>query len=193
MCRTLPLVLCLSAALTGAIRAQPTNVDILGDLAVKCLGEVPAAVDTFRLRSGTRMPFLRPYLTRHWLSRGYTVFLGDTTTVPEHRALHELRYNARSADVTYARVKGDSLMRTIELTMDHSFVSPDGKLIEESSCQNSSSDLIPSTDVARVQKDPWEETHGTIPIDRGWRTWVEPAVIGTSIAVVVYLFFSVRS
>lgn len=193
MLRTLIITLILSVVSAGPIFSQSTNVEILGSLAVKCLGEIPGAVDTFRVRPGKRMPFLRPYLTRHWLSHGYTVYVGDSTTTADRFPIHVLSYDPESANVSYERAERDSLVRTIDLTIAHSFVSPEGKLIEESRCQNTSKDMIFVKDVTRVQQDPWEESQGTIPLDRGWRVWAEPAVIGTSIAVLVYLFFSVRS
>lgn len=187
----LPLILMTAVSVRPA-PAQPTNVEILGSLAVKCLGDIPGPVDTFRVRPGARMPFLRPYLTRHWLSHGYSVFVGDSTSARDH-PMHELRYDPESADVSYERAEKDSLRRTVRLSIAHSFVTPEGRLVEESRCRDTVSDMILATDVPLVQQDPWEEAQGTIPLDRGWRTWAEPAVIGTSIAVVVYLFFSVRS
>jgi len=194
MLRSLILVAILSAFWVRPLTAQNTNMDVLGGLAVKCLGDIPGPVDTFRVNAGRRMPFLRPYLTRHWLSRGYKVFLPDSVTNFEGpNPIHELRYDAESADVSYERAERDSLRRTIRLTIAHSFISPGGRLVEEARCQDAVSDTILAKDVPLVQGDSWEETHGTVPLNRSWRTWAEPAVIGTSIAVVVYLFFSVRS
>lgn len=193
MARPLILIVLLSAAGAVRVAAQPTNVEILGSLAVKCLGDIPGPVDTFRVRSDRKMPFLRPYLTRHWLEQGYKVFVDDSSSAHGRKHLHELRYDAQSADVTYRQAERDSLRRTVRLSIAHSFVTPEGLLLEESRCQDMVSDTILATDVPLVQQDPWEEARGTLPLDRGWRTWAEPAVIGTSIAIVVYLFFSVRS
>ena len=192
MFRPLLLLILTTVLLTGPVTAQPTNVEILGSLAVKCLGDIPGSVDTFRLRSGKRMPFLRPYLTRHWLARGYKVFVEDSASGGK-KPIHELRYDPQSADVTYSRAERDSLTRTVRLSIAHSFVTPEGLLVEESLCRDTLSDTILATDVPLIQQDPWEEAQGIIPLNRGWRTWVEPTVVGASIAIVVYLFFSVRS
>lgn len=190
--KLLPALLLLFVLVLPA-GAQLTNVEVLGSLAVKCLGDVPGEVDTFRLSSGNRMPYLRPFLTRHWISRGHTVFLSDSTAVYPGQDIHEFRYDPQTAAVVYSRADRDSLVRRIELSITHSFISPQGILFDEGRCSNSASDVIGSADVARLQLDPWEETRGQVPIHRGWRSWAEPAAIGTSLAVVVYLFFSVRS
>lgn len=177
----------------SAAQTQPTNVEVLGSLAVRCLGEVPGPIDSFQVSPGNRMPYLRPFLTRHWIERGYTVFVGDSARNSLVRAIHELRYDPQSAAVNYDRFKSDSLVRNIDLTISHSLISPEGMLVDESRCSDTSSDVVRTADVVRLQQDPWEETRGEVPIDRGWRSWAEPTVIGTSLAVVVYLFFSVRS
>jgi hypothetical protein len=193
MIRMLFITSMATVVLATGVRAQATNVEVLGTLAVECLGPVPGETDTFRLLPGARMGYLRPALTQHWLEHGYTVFLDDSAKGTGPNTLHELRYEPQSAHVDYARAGKDSLRRTVDLSISHTFVSPRGILISEAHCRQSASDVVRTDDVLRLQKDPWQETHGTIPLDRGWRTWAEPTVIGTSIAVVVYLFFSVRS
>lgn len=185
------LIFLLCTLGSAPIGAQPTNVEILGRLAVGCLDDVPSSVETFSLVSGPRMPYLRPFLTRNWLDRGLVVFVGDST-VPDRR-VHSLEYRPESASVSYARARKDSLVRTVDLALSHSFLSPEGRLLSESRCREAATDMIRAGDVSRLQQDPWEETRGVVPPQRSWRTWAEPAVIGTSIAVVVYLFFSVRS
>ncbi len=190
MLRTLSL---LFAMLTGPVaqaQAQPTNVEVLGDLAVRCLADVPDDVATFRLATSNRMPYLQTSLAAYWLSNGYTVYLGDSTSAGP---LHVLRYDPESAQVKYARADHDSLRRTIDLALSHAFVSPQGLLLRGARCSETVTDLVRAADVDRLQAAPWEEARGVIPPDRGWRTWGEPLVIGSSIAAVVYLFFSVRS
>lgn len=177
----------------GLALAQPTNVEVLGNLAVECLGDVPGSVKVFRLNQGDRMPYLRPFLTRYWLSKGYTVLLEDSVGSNRDRLVHEMRYDPQSAMVTYQLAARDSLARSVDLSISHSFISPDGVLIDEARCRETYGDAIMASDVDRLQSDPWEETRAVVPLDRGWRTWAEPAAIGTSIGVVVYLFFSLRS
>ena len=193
MSRALLLALLLPVVFSPPARGQFTNVEVLGSMAVRCLGEVPATVDTFQLSPGSRMPYLRPFLTRHWISRGLTVFIGDSAVVQLGRPIHELRYDPQTANVTYDRAEGDSLVRKVDLSVTHSFISPQGILIDESRCDESVSDVIRAADAERLQPDPWTEARGQVPPVEGWRRWAEPAVIGTSIAAVVYLFFSVRS
>jgi hypothetical protein len=109
------------------------------------------------------------------------------------QAIHDLRYDPQTASVTYVRTAGDSLVRKVDLSVSHSFISPQGVLVDEARCDDSVSDIIRAADVDRLQMDQWAETRGQVPSIGGWRNWAEPAVIGTSIAAVVYLFFSVRS
>ncbi|HEX9660399.1 MAG TPA: hypothetical protein VGA18_08860 [Rhodothermales bacterium] len=193
MPRSFLLALLLPVVLSPPAWGQLTNVEVLGSMAVRCLGEVPGPVDTFQLSPGNRMPYLRPFLTRHWISRGLTVFVGDSAAVQLGRPIHELRYDPQTASVAYDRTEGDSLVRKVDLSVTHSFISPQGILVDESRCDESVSDVIRAADVERLQLDPWTEARGQPPPVEGWRSWAEPAVIGTSIAAVVYLFFSVRS
>ncbi|HUF11200.1 MAG TPA: hypothetical protein VMO47_17900 [Rhodothermales bacterium] len=193
MSRSFLLALLLPVVLSLPARGQLTNVELLGNMAVRCLGEVPGKIDTFQLSPGNRMPYLRPFLTRHWISRGLTVFIGDSAAVQLGRPIHELRYDPQTASVAYDRAEGDSLVRKVDLSVTHSFISPQGILVDESRCDESVSDVIRSADVERLQLDPWAEARGQPPPVEGWRRWAEPVVVGTSIAAVVYLFFSVRS
>src|SRR5690606_32774659 len=70
------LLLLLATAAPAA--GQTSNLALYQELAVECLGELPAGVDSLVVTSPDRMPFLRSALVSHWQQDGRAVFLPDS-------------------------------------------------------------------------------------------------------------------
>jgi len=177
--------------------AQPgprSNVDVLGDLAVGCIGDVPDTLSSFLLESSDKMPYLRPRLTSYWRERGHLVFLADSLSAAARAGeLPRLRYDPEDASVLYDPVDPSQLRRTITISIRHSLVAPSGLIMDDGRCRDEYSDTIGRSDVVLVQRDPFPETRAEIPPEGSWRTWAEPVVLGAAVGVVVYLFFTIRS
>ncbi len=192
--RLLFLTIMFAAVVPGLTYAQRSNVDILGDLAVGCIGPVATDIPAFILDPSSGMPYLRPRLTRFWRDLGKEVYLADSVAIGGlGMSLHRLRYVPEEAVVSYAPLDGGQLERTISLSISHSLVEPAGLLIDDGRCRDQFTDSISRSAVLAVERDPFPETRGEIPQEGSWRDWGEPVVLGASVAIVVYLFFSIRS
>ena len=177
--------------------AQPavkSNLDILGDLAVGCLGDVPNDLDSFILESGERMRYLQPRLTEYWRSEGKQVFLADSAAglVPPE-SLHRLNQNPEEGFVSYLAGDGDKLTRMVSFSVAFQLLAPTGLLVDEGRCSDRYSDSIGRNEILLVERDPFPETRGQVPPEGSWRDWAEPVALGAAIGVVAYLFFTVRS
>ncbi|MFV1979952.1 MAG: hypothetical protein ACC655_02270 [Rhodothermia bacterium] len=177
--------------------AQPgprSNVDVLGDLAVGCIGDVPDTLSSFLLESSDRMPYLRPRLINYWQEKGHQVFLSDSLSVAGPAGeFVRLRYDPEEALVSYESADDSQLRRTITISIAHSLVASSGLIMDDGRCRDEYSDTIGRSDVILVQRDPFPETRSEIPPEGSWKTWAEPVVLGAAVGVVVYLFFTVRS
>lgn len=185
------------AIATQESRAQgppKTNVDVLGDLAIKCVGRVPDTLSSFLLEASDRMPYLRPRLTNYWRDLGKSVFLADSLTgVAPPADLDRMGYDPEDAEVSYTSADDAQLLRTISLSIRYSLIAPTGLLRDEGRCSDQYSDTINRGIVSLVERDPFPETRGAVPPQRSWRTWAEPVVLAASVGVVAYLFFTIRS
>ena len=193
-----PLVVALAiSTLSTPAFAQPgprSNVDVLGDLAVGCIGHVPDTLSSFLLESSDKMQYLRPRLTQYWQERGHLVFLSDSLPSAGRRGdLARLRYDPEEALVSYESADDSQLRRTITLAIAHSLVAASGLLLDDGRCRDEYSDTIGRSDVIRVQRDPFPETRAEIPPEGNWKRWAEPVVLGAAVGVVAYLFFTIRS
>lgn len=177
--------------------AQPwpkSNVEILGDLAIGCIGTVPDSLSSFVLESSDRMPYLRPRLTEYWRGRGQQVFLSDSLAgLNPPPDLSRMTYDPEDAQVLYETADEAQLQRTITLLIRYSLVAPTGLLEDEGRCRDEYSDRIGRGVVDLVQRDPFPETRAEVPPQKTWRTWAEPVVLAASVGVVAYLFFTIRS
>jgi hypothetical protein len=171
-----------------------SNVDLLGDLAVGCIGDVPDTLSSFVLETTERMPYLRPRLTQHWSERGHLIFVSDSvSSITPSKELSRLRYDPERASVFYESADNSRLRRTITLSIAHSYVAPSGLLLDDGRCQDEFVDMISRDEVLIVQRDPFPETRAEVPAEGSWRTWAEPVVLGAAVGLVAYLFFTIRS
>jgi hypothetical protein len=192
---TVFLGISLGPANAVAQDAQPlSNVEVLGQLAIDCIGGIPDSLSSFSLESTDRMPYLRPQLTEFWRGQGKQVFLSDSlVSAPQALPLHRLHYDPEEAVVRYDDEKDAKLRRMVTLAIRHSLVAPTGLLVDDGRCRKQYSDVISRQGVALVERDPFPETHGRVPAEGSWRDWAEPAILAASVGVVAYLFFSIRS
>ncbi len=172
----------------------PTNVEVLGNLAIGCIGSVPDTLSSFLLNTSGNMPYLRPRLTAHWQEQGHRVFLSDSS-LADSRALdlHTLTYQPEEALVGFESLEDSQLKRTITLSIGHSLVAPSGLLLDDGRCRKEFIDTVSRGEVVRIQADRFPETRGEIPPEGSWKNWAEPMLLGATVGVVVYLFFSIRS
>lgn len=195
--RTAALAGIIFVFLVAIVSAQPgprSNVDVLGDMAIGCIGGVPDSLTSFVLESPGRMPYLRSRLTNYWLERGQEVFVSDSISSAARLAgLARLKYDPENVRVSYESADDSQLRRTVSIAIAHSLIAASGLVLDDGRCRDESSDTIQRSDIVLVQRDPFPETHAEIPAEGSWKRWAEPVVLGAAVGVVAYLFFSIRS
>lgn len=179
--------LLLSLFIVSPAFGQSTNLSLYQDLAVACLGELPPEVDSLVVESPDRMPFLRSALVARWQEEGRAVFLPDSALAAAH-----LSYSIEQAEVSYEK-RRRQLAREVRLSLRYTLTNGMGRVLVDDRCIDSRSDLIARGALAGVQNAAYPETQGELP-EAGWiRRVVEPVVLTAATAVVVYLFFTLRS
>lgn len=171
----------------GGAFAQTTNLSLYQELAIDCLGEIPASFDSLTLNAPERMPYVRSALITHWQDDGRTIFQTDSTA-----ARPQLTYEIEDARVLYDR-DGRDLAREIVLALRYSLMDPAGRIVADDRCVERHSDVIARDALTVVQEAAYAETQGEAPQGGWFRRYVEPAVIAAATAVAVYLFFTLRS
>jgi hypothetical protein len=175
-------------------QAQPTNVDVFGNLAVQCLGGVPDTSRALMLNAPEGMPYVRSALTKHWLSEGIGVYLTDSARaeeVPAH--LTVLRYGVEDAGIEYSRTSRRTFRRSVRLALRYDLASPSGRLISDDRCRRAYTDDLAVSLLDTIQPDPYPEARAQLTGRSGPGRFLEPIVLGTAMATIVYLFFTVRS
>lgn len=176
-----------SLLIATTVAGQSTNLALYQEMAVECLGDVPASIDTLALQPPDRMPYIRSALVTHWQDDGRTIYL------PDSAGTHPLlSFDVEEADVTYAR-RSRRIGRSVVLALRYSLTSPTGRILADDRCREETSDMISRTALQVVQVDAYPETQADPP-EGGWfRRYLEPVVITAATAVAVYLFFTLRS
>lgn len=188
---SLVLPLLLAAAVPARAAAQPATSAVYAQLALRCLRPVPDTVRAFRFDAADRMPYLRPGLTSAWQADGYAVFLADSARAGA--ALPELAFRIEDARVAYDRAGRRRYRRTVLLALHHTLSGSDGRILREDRCREQFADTLRAADVVRVESLAHPETQGLLPEGNLLRRYLEPAVLTGAVAVVVLLFFSLRS
>lgn len=171
-----------------------TNVEVLGDLAVDCIGHVPDTLSSILVDPSGGMPYLRPRLTEHWKGEGLRVYLADSTASDASlTGLHRLKYAPDDASIAYRSIEHSRLERTVALSVSYSLTAPAGLLVVDDRCMRERTDTIDRSAILIVERDPFPEARGDVPPEGSWRTWAEPVVLAAAVGVVAYLFFSIRS
>lgn len=183
--------LALALALAPSAAAQPTNAEVLGILALRCLAEAPDTVSTFRLALPADTPYLRPALLSRWTDEGRTVYAADTAATRDG-ALPTLAVTARDVRIAYARAGRGRAARTATLALGYTFTAPDGRLLGERLCRETATDTVPRGALAGLADPAYATTQATLPPGR-LRRYVAPVVFTAATAVSALLFFSLRS
>lgn len=179
------LFLTICAVSTAA--AQSTNLSLYQEMAVECLSELPADVDSLILEAPQNMPYVRSALVALWQADGRDVFFPDAPI-----STARLAYDVEEAAVTYVR-RGDRFEREVRLTLRYTVTTESGRVLADDRCSRSRQDLIARAEVDAVQSPVYAETQGQLPRGGWFRRVLEPAVLTAAAAVAVYLFFALRS
>lgn len=176
-----------SLLIATAAAGQSTNLALYQEMAVECLGDVPASADTLALQAPDRMPYVRSALVTHWQDDGRTIYLSDSA------GTHPLlTFDVEEAEVYYTR-RSRRVGRNVVLALRYSLTSPAGRILTDDRCREERSDLISRAAIQNVQVNAYPETQADPP-EGGWiRRYLEPVVITAATAVAVYLFFTLRS
>jgi hypothetical protein len=174
--------------------AQPTNVEVFGTLAIDCLGAVPDTLQAFVLSPPDTMHYVRAALNVHWLKAGKKVWLASAEPgVARPVDLSVLRYVVDEATIVYETLSRSSFERFVWLGVHYDLVSAGGRVLADNRCRRSFSDEIQTSNLLKVQPDPYPEARAALVRKPGFGRIVEPVVLGTAMATIVYLFFTVRS
>ena len=182
------LAVLLAFHIASPASGQATNLELFQEMAVECLGSVPAGADSLVLDAPDTMPYLRSALTKLWQEGGRSIYLADSTALPIPR----LTYSVEEAAVEYVR-RGKQIERRLHLDLGFTYTDPDGRLVSDDRCRGARSGLIGRADLARLEDAAYPETQAEAPPAGWFRRYLEPAVLTAATAVAVYLFFTLRS
>ncbi|MBO6574189.1 MAG: hypothetical protein JJ896_02135 [Rhodothermales bacterium] len=180
--RLLPLLTCLLLALPAA--AQPSNVEVLSEMAVGCIPDQITG-DGLVLDPPSRPPFLSGALVSALQARDVTVL------APEGAAASNLSMDLSRAAVAYGRAPGGRIARTVSMAMAVRLV-VDEVVVVDRLCEPSRSDVISRAAAEQVNEPAYPETRADVPQSL-WQRAVQPAVITLATAAGTVLFFSLRS
>lgn len=183
----LTVVVVVCGLIPPHVAAQTSNVSLLQDVAIGCLGALPESVQDVRLDAPDEMPYLRSALVDAWQENGHAVYVdGDLS------AAARVHYAVEEAAVRYERA-GNGIARDIRLSLRFTITASDGRVLIDDRCTGRRTDVIPRDRIDLVEDAAYPETQGEPP-EGGWfRRILEPAVVTTATAIAVFLFFSLRS
>lgn len=186
------VLLCFFAPFVAA-QAQPTNMQVYQDLAVRCLAAAPDTAQVFRIEAPVDRPYLREALSELWQQEGRTLYLADSSSQVTAPVPPRLSLTVEDSRVHYAHARRKKLTRTVTLAVRYALTGPDGQLLQEAGCSDTFTDTIRRSEREKLESLAYPETQGNDP-GGGWvRRFLEPAVLATATVVAVYLFFSLRS
>ncbi len=175
----------------GPALAQPTHVQQLQELGIRCLGRVPGDLREFRLDGDESSPYLFPALTSYWSENNKRVFVNDTTRTDAR--IPVLSYRVENADIDLRRAGQGGLIRTANLAVRYRLSGPDGQILSDNQCSDTIADSL-AADAARAYADSRYPVTDVEPPQGGWfRSILEPAVVVGAAAIGAYLFFNLRS
>lgn len=185
------LLVFLLLLIADSVRAQPTNLEALQTLAVRCLAEVPDTTRALRVEAPAQTPYLRAALVNRWQQENRSIFLPDSSLHTPN--LPRLRYTVEAINVAYARAGRKRLQRTVTLALHYTYTAPGGRLLADDRCRETFTDTIRRADQAAVESDAYPETQGATPRGSWRRRYLEPALLAAATAVTVFLFFNLRN
>ncbi len=175
--------------------AQPTNAEVLGQLASNCVAEISTIPDSLAVIADPRHTFVRPAVTASLRDRGVVVFADRSASgeSDDRNMIPTLTYIVDGARVTYAKTSNDLIERAVVIRLSYTLLDRRRTVTADSSCSMTFADAVERRRIDSLEDPLLPVTVGHKP-DRGWiRRYLEPAVVVAASAVVVYLFFNVRS
>ena len=186
MIRLLTALVLAALVPPGLARAQATNAERMGELAVQCVSGRTAGVDTVIVSGPERLPFIRSAVVAAWQASGMAVYEAGG-------AGHAVRLEVVDAGVRYARADDGLIERTVRLELMVRVAAPDGLVLVDETCARSQSDLVERGGLGSLESPAWPETVAEAPPRGFFRRILQPVVITAATAAGVFLFFSLRS
>lgn len=188
MIRPLTVLLLAAAVPSANARAQTSNAQRMGELAVGCVAPRTAGVDTVTVTGPDRLPFVRSAVIAAWHASGITVYEAGA-----NRAGTAVQLAVQDAGVRYAKADDGQIERTVRLDLLVRVTGVDGIILADETCGRSESDLV-HRDVLESLEDPtWPETVAEPPPPGFFSRILKPVVVTAATAVGIFLFFSLRS
>ncbi len=179
----------------SGLHAQPTNAEVLSQLASNCVTEITTIPDSIVVIADPSHTFVRPAVTASLRDRGVVVFSDRPTSgeTLDGNKIATLTYVVDGARVTYAKADDDRVERAVAIRLSYTLLDGRRAVSADSSCSMNFVDTVERSRIGSLEDPLLPVTVGDRP-DRGWlRRYLEPAVVVAASAVVVYLFFNVRS
>lgn len=177
--------LLLAAAPQAA--AQPTNMQVVENLVIACLSEIPLP-DSLTLDGDLRYADVSTAVISDLRRRNARVFLPDTLA-PSRPTLS---YTIEGLRVDYQR-DGRGYARTVGTTVTARLVSPAGEVLEADRCHRSFDDVVMQRDIPIIERGAPSEATAPLPPAAFRRRVAEPLLLAGATAISVILFFTLRS
>lgn len=174
----------------GTARAQQTNAERMGRLAVECVSARTTGLDPVRLSGPDRLPFVRQAVVSAWHASGVTMYDSARSADSLGTAVD---LGVTGASVAYAKADAGQVERVVTLALRIAVTTSDGRILSDDLCERSERDLVDRDAIEALEDPVWPETVGVGP-PRGFLGRVlQPVIITAATVAGVVLFFSLRS
>ena len=188
------LIVCLLVQPARLSVAQQTNMELFQQMAIECLGPIPATHRSFKLSSSdTSTPFIKSSLIQHWQDKDYTVYVADSSFADATDSLPVFTYSIGKSEVTYERLRKKQVKRAVHLTSHYTLTLEDGQIVGDDVCSKTMSDSISRESLQTVEDVAFAVTRAPHPAQGWFQRYLEPVVLTTATVLGVYLFFTLRS
>lgn len=190
------LVLAVMAAFRPmSATAQASHVERLQDAARACLGHIPDELESFRLSTDARAPYIRSALVSDWLAEGKTVYDDAIVRDADEGASDMARfsYETDAIEISFDPVGGGVILRHATVGMSYGLTGADAQVLIDSRCDQTLSDSLDASLAKALRDHRWPETD-VAPENRSiLGKIVKPVVVLGAAAVGTWLFFNLRS
>ncbi len=182
----------------------PTNIDRMRELSRSVADELvrfdgvaaPQSVRLVPAASDEPHQFLDAILADALRARGVVPHVADVAAGDGAPAALELRYRAIVFDLAYTDVYrahlvgGRRVRRHAAVEVSAQLVDPtDGTVVWTGDARRSVDDVVPASELARVQAGAFAFARPEMP-SSGWGRYAEPVIVSGIVVGLVYLFFS---